>query len=1193
MAPPLEQFVKHLEDSGILAGDTIQEFIPPRAAPKSAEELARELIRQKKLTKFQAELIWQGKGKSLVLGNYVLIEKIGQGGMGAVYKAEHRRMKRVVAIKMLPAAMMNNAAAAARFQREVEAAAKLRHTNIVAADDADEANGVHFLVMECVEGSDLSAMVKKHGPFPLAQAVNYILQAARGLEFAHREGVVHRDIKPANLLLDKRGTVKILDMGLARIQGDTAGQAELTGTGAVMGTVDYMPPEQALNTKTADARADIYSLGCSLYYLLSGKATYDGDTLMAKLLAHRDQPIPDLRAVCPQVSAPLETVFKKMVAKKVEDRYQTMTEVIADLERCIAGSAAAVSAPPASSIDLEGSALSFLKDIPAVPATQKSRIKSRTKATPAGKQAAAPPPWKNKSALIGAALLGLLILAGIVISLDSDEGTLTVTVDQSEAQVQVDGGEITVSEKGGGKVTIAVDPGKHRLKVTKDGFTVFGQEFEMESGGKRSITAHLVPVKAKAKSAPSTPTSTPSARPATEVAQPAPATPPAKDGLQGDWSAVGVEEVNGKPLPAVTGKQFHFTDGKLVMTRLNNGVFAKYEGTYTADAAAKHFDFSGIGPGGKPVAWKGIYQREGDSLTLCYKYVKDGGTTRPTEFRTDDQAGTPFVMVVLRRGPAAGQPASAAPRDAAVFEGHAYQFFKEVLDWQQARRRCEELGGHLAVITSTAENSFVAELAKKHLPQMGAMDGVWLGATEDQKEGEWRWTDGKPLDFTKWGPGQPNNKGNNEHYLLLYLAESVWSDQPAKSVQHTAYFVCEWDAPPKSAAISQPAAEDGQGWVSLFNGRNLEGWKPQPGDAAKWDVKDGILVGSGPGPGHLFSERGDYANFHFRVEARISDLGNSGQYFRAKFEGGFPPGYEAQINSTKLDEKTGSLYGLVPIQEMLVKPDEWFTQEVIADGNHIVILVNGNKVVDYVDRDNKYTSGHLALQHNRGAPGKDTIAEFRKIEVKEISARSAASPTRPAGDNVPPAGFTALFNGTDLTGWKGVVPINKRTQLSATELAAAQAASDQKTLSHWTVREGVLHYDGKGDSLQTVQDFGDFELWLDWKIGPKGDSGIYLRGLPQVQVWDNPIGSGGLYNNQKHPSTPLQAGDKPIGEWNTFHITMIGEAVTIQLNDVLVVDKVTLENYWDRSQPVPALGPIELQHHGGILEFKNIFLKKL
>ncbi len=417
MPVPLEQFVKHLEDSGILAGDTLGDFLPPKASPKDAEDLARELVRHKKLTKFQAEEVYKGKGKSLTLGNYVLMEKIGAGGMGQVFKAEHRRMHRMVAIKLLPAAMTKDKAAIARFEREVTAAARLRHPNIIAADDADQANGVHFLVMELVDGSDLSALVKKNGPFPVDKAVNYILQAAKGLEFAHAEGIVHRDIKPANLLLDKKGTVKILDMGLARIHGE-GGQAELTSTGAVMGTVDYMAPEQALDTKTADARADIYSLGCSLFYLLTGQATYAGDTLMKKILAHREMPIPSLKALRPDVPEQVEVVFSRMVAKNVDDRYQTMTAVIADLEGC--GGGQTVNPPSFAASDT--GLTNFLKEIAVAPQSidrEKSPVRTPRRS------------WRDifhdrRKLLIGGGILGVLaLLVVVLVSLRTKDGVTT------------------------------------------------------------------------------------------------------------------------------------------------------------------------------------------------------------------------------------------------------------------------------------------------------------------------------------------------------------------------------------------------------------------------------------------------------------------------------------------------------------------------------------------------------------------------------------------------------------------------------------------------------------------------------------------------------------------------------------------------------------------------------------------------
>ena len=226
-----------------------------------------------------------------------------------------------------------------------------------------------------------------------------------------------------------------------------------------------------------------------------------------------------------------------------------------------------------------------------------------------------------------------------------------------------------------------------------------------------------------------------------------------------------------------------------------------------------------------------------------------------------------------------------------------------------------------------------------------------------------------------------------------------------------------------------------------------------------------------------------------------------------------------------------------------------------------------------------------------------TAAILQSIVPELVKARIDSTPLLPERHNQPPEGFTALFNGIDLTGWKGLVenPV-AREAMNDSALAAAQARADSIMRAHWYVVDGVLCFDGHGQSLCTARDYANFELLLDWKIEKDGDSGIYLRGTPQVQIWDadaNPVGSGGLFNNQKHPSEPLVRADKPVGEWNHFRIIMIRDKVTVYLNDQLVVDRVVLENYWDRTLPVFSTGQIELQAHHSPLYFRNIYIREL
>jgi serine/threonine protein kinase len=341
MPTAIEPFVEQLQAAGLMTADEARAWyyrLPPGQRPADGATMAAMLVQAGKLCQFQADELLAGRGKALRLGDYTLEERLGIGAMGQVYRARHRKMNRVVALKVLQPTLARSPDMISRFHREVQAAARLIHPHIVAALDASEHDGQHFLVMEYVEGRDLADVVRHDGALGLHRAIDYVLQAARGLEHAHAEGIVHRDIKPGNLLLDKRGVVKILDLGAARMEnvwGEPIAENDegLTHTGNILGTVDYMAPEQALNLRHADGRADIYGLGCTLYRLLTNQRIYPGETVLERILAHRENPIPRLRDFRPDYPEALDTLFQRMVAKRADDRHASMSDLIHELEQ--------------------------------------------------------------------------------------------------------------------------------------------------------------------------------------------------------------------------------------------------------------------------------------------------------------------------------------------------------------------------------------------------------------------------------------------------------------------------------------------------------------------------------------------------------------------------------------------------------------------------------------------------------------------------------------------------------------------------------------------------------------------------------------------------------------------------------------------------------------------------------------------
>lgn len=337
MAPTSNSsLVDTLRQLQLLRPKQLDELTTLQSCFQDAESLATEMLNRGWLTSYQAALLLQGEGDELVIGSYIVLDHLGHGGMGDVFKARHRKMDRIVALKLIRKERMDSPNIVKRFQREVRAVAALAHPNIVHAFDADNIDGKHLLVMEYIEGAnDLAKFVKRNGPLPVWQACDLIRQTALGLQHAAERGLVHRDIKPANLLLAADGqTVKVLDMGLSRLDsGAEDDKSSTTQMGSVIGTPDYMAPEQVLERNAVDIRADIYSLGCTFYYLLAGRVPFPGGNLLQKIEKHQSEEPDAIEPLRPDVPSGVASVLRKMMAKMPGDRYQAPVEVAEALLR--------------------------------------------------------------------------------------------------------------------------------------------------------------------------------------------------------------------------------------------------------------------------------------------------------------------------------------------------------------------------------------------------------------------------------------------------------------------------------------------------------------------------------------------------------------------------------------------------------------------------------------------------------------------------------------------------------------------------------------------------------------------------------------------------------------------------------------------------------------------------------------------
>jgi serine/threonine protein kinase len=873
---------------------------------------------------------------------YRILEVLGSGGMGAVYKAEHRLMQRPVALKVINPEWVASKSAVERFRREWQAAGRLHHPNIVTAYDAEQAGETHFLVMEYVKGTDLGKLVTEGGPLPVAQACDYVRQAALGLQHARDNGMVHRDIKPHNLVVTSSGQVKILDFGLASLTSEAVSGSSgassikpalpgtgLTQVGSLMGTPDFMAPEQARDAHAADIRADIYSLGCTLYCLLTGKVPFPEGTPIDKIISHSERrPVP-LSDLCRDLPAGLIEVVDKMMAKNPAERYQTPAEVAQAL----------------------------------TPFAETAVLSLRRPAIE-GKPGRRGP---RRRLLVGTLIAAAVLLLGGVFYIVTDNGRLVIDskVDDVQVVVSKGGKQYEVIDLKSGTAVKRLPTGDYQIrlkgdhtdvKLNRGGFTITRWGQVVVKVTRESTDQHAGPQLIRSFTV----------------------------GKQQTITQDGIE---------IHDKAWRITAAKARTVRLfevdNPGV-EDCVVTYRAKLKTKNVDgkaylemwcrFPGMGE----FFSKGLHNAiSGTNDWASYEipfFLKKG--QRPDLLKLNlaiEGKGTVWIkdIEVLRSLPAKATDDEVLTKDrqseidAAVKAAQAWLKLVDEGKYSQSWEQSAELN------RKAISKDELVKVYEKLFGELGKaksrtiVSRQYFAALPGAPKGEYVVIQFKTA-FENLNPA-------TEQVVPMLDKDGQW--------RVSGYHVKAKSPEPEAKDVGTEA-----GWVQLFNGRDLTGWRKQGGTPATWKVDNGILRAAGS-TGYLVSD-GSYRNFRLRGEVRI----NPGASWRLLFRnapGGLDPKKQAQgglAADLVYKGKTGDVEGHMRMAVALtrdgkplathignVKPNDWFPIDLTVHGDQVDLKVLGGGV-GASELKPSPAPGPITLQ----LLDANSVLEVRKLEIKEL-----------------------------------------------------------------------------------------------------------------------------------------------------------------------------------------------------------------